>query len=317
MNITINQHPAAINILAHHFFKIKTSILLLTLFVLSQKMNAQYGRAYSNMPTNSNLFQFTSLNTSSNTLVNEDVVSAMTSRINTGVLTYVRTLPGIKNRAAGIGFVLPISHMLSYSKTTDVVSADFTGISDPSFTFDHNIFGAKAMKREEFIASTPQSYGGLHAVISLPWGQYDTNKTTNMGANRYSAKLTYQQTLIWEKGKIQLDFYGYGKFFSDNKEYAGSNTLSQKPLYGLETYFSYNTGPKFYPQLGVIWNGNGATYINDIQRGSSQNNWKAVGGFGGNTWKGGSLIATYTQTFYRPENTPKIQTFSICLLQVF
>lgn len=316
MNIKLPQSQTFIENLADRFIK-NTFLLVMILLGFSQTMDAQYARAYSNMPTNANIFEFTSLNTSSNTLVDQDVATAKTSRINTGVFTYVRTIPGFKNRAAGIGFVLPISHMLSYSKTTDVVAADFSGIADPSFTLDHNLFGAKAFEKSEFSKYIPVTYGGLHAVISVPWGQYDANKNTNMGSNRYSFKMTYQQTFIWKKGKMQLDFYGYGKFFTDNKEFSGNNTLSQKPLYGLESYFSYNTGSKFYPELGVIWNGYGATSINNVQQGSSQNNWKAVAGFGGNTWKGGSIIATYTQTFYRPEDTPRVQTFSILFLQLF
>jgi hypothetical protein len=206
---------------------------------------------------------------------------------------------------------------LTFNKTTDVVTNDISGLGDASITLDWNLYGAKAMTKEEFAHTPAKTYGGLHGIVTLPTGSYNPSRASNIGSNRYAFKLTYNQSFPWNEGNTWLDLYFSGKVFSDNESYLGNNTLSQKTLWGSEAHLSHNLTPAVWVGVGAIWGGGGKTYVNHFQRSASQNNWKGVAEFGTKAWQGATIIGSYTQTVNHQVNTPDVQQVMIMVLQVF
>ena len=86
----------------------------------------------------------------------------------------------------------------------------------------------------------------------VPWESYQSSQPNNIGSNRYSFKLTFNYTRIWNDGATQLDNYFSGQVFDDNDGYLGSSTLSQKALCGYQVYLSHNLSLQVYLEVGAI-----------------------------------------------------------------
>jgi hypothetical protein len=188
------------------------------------------------------------------------------------------------------------------------VTHDEDGIGDPSISFDYNLFGAKAMSREEFASSPDKIFGGLHAVVTLPFGSYNSSQANNIGSNRYAVKITFNLSIPWNDGNTWWDNYPFVRVFGNNNQYLGNNVLGQNPMWGYQTYLSHNLSPGFYVHAGAIWSGGGVAGVNGAPAGSSLSNWQGLVGFGANLWKGGSVICTYAQTINPPANNLRSQS---------
>jgi hypothetical protein len=295
------------------------ALLLLSSAMMVQPATAQgYGRAYSNLPVDSNIVEGMGTSVRANTSADGDIPTTSQTRTNVGSMVYSRTFsePYFGN-TGGFGFVVPYAGTLSFDKTTNVVNSDIAGLGDASLTFDWNIYGAKAMEKEEFARAPATMYGGLHAVVTVPTGTYDAYSSSNIGSNRYAFKLTYNQSFPWNDGNTWLDFYFSGKAFSDNRSFLINNTLSQNTQWSFEAHLTQNFTPAVWGEIGAIWGGGGQAFVNQIQASGAQNNWKGVVGFGTKAWQGATIIGTYTQTLYHPANTPDVKQFMLVVMQVF
>lgn len=296
-----------------------STLLLFVLLIAAAPATAQgYARAYANLPEDTNVLQVIGNSVRANTSPDGDIETTTQSRINAASLVYTRTFaqPFFGN-SAGVGVVLPYSRTQSLNPATNTANTNVSGIGDISFTLDWNLYGAKAMAREEFANAPAKIYGGLHAIVTVPTGNYNPIRSVNPSSNRYAFKLTYNQSFPWNDGKTWLDFYFSNKLFSNNNAFLVNNTLSQRDQWGFEAHLSHNITPAVWAEVGAIWGGGGRTYINDIPQNSSQNNWKGVVGFGTKAWQGGMIIGAYTQTVYHDPTAPKVKQFTLVIMQVF
>ena len=144
-------------------------MLVLSFMVANKPAEAQLARSYLNAPQG-NLLMYSYAGTRSNTGGVENLPIPKTeTRLQTQSLIYSRIID-VGGRTGGLGVVLPISDLLSYDTQADIVTAQESGIGDPSFTFEMNLFGAPALQREEFSDWTPGDYCGLHFLFGVPWG---------------------------------------------------------------------------------------------------------------------------------------------------
>ena len=299
--------------------KLKYLILfLLVIFILySVSAQAQWARLYANAPKHSNFIEITPASSASNTWLDPSIPTQYRSRYNSVSLAYIFTFPLFQKKSAGLGIIIPAAHVLSYNESTSIVNLNTGGMGDISFSFDQNLWGGPSMTKEVFEKTPAQTYSGIHFLFTIPTGKYSVQNENNIGSNRYSLKATYQYTQVWNKGDIQLDFYGGTTFFGDNTQYLDTNTLSEDVLVDVQAHFSYNFTPVAWAEVGAMWSGGGKTYTNGVQRSNSQNNYVGVLGIGTRAWKGCSFFFIYNNTLFYPDNTPDTENMIVQFLQIF
>lgn len=88
-----------------------------------------------------------------------------------------------------------------------------------------------------------QTYLGFSPYFFLPTGEYDKNDGVNIGCNRY----VFREELNLTKGfdlvkdhPLYFEVTTGFDFFTDNEDYQGDTTLSQDPLFNLESHLSFN-----------------------------------------------------------------------------
>ena len=147
-----------------------------------------------------------------------------------------------------------------------------SGLGDMRFRISTLLFGAPAVKREEFAKSSPQTVLGASITMIVPTGQYMTDKLINLGTNRWSFKpelgLSYVISERWF-----LDLYAGVWFFTNNSSYyPGTSVRSQEPLLAFQTHLSYNINPLMWAAINFTYYTGGQTSVNDYYKDDRQNN---------------------------------------------
>lgn len=291
-------------------------MLPLSLMVVNQSANAQLARSYLNAPQG-NLLMYSYAGTRSNTGGVENLPIPKTeTRLQTQSLIYSRIID-VGGRTGGLGVVLPISDLLSYDTQADVVTAQESGIGDPSFTFEMNLFGAPALQREQFSDWTPGDYCGLHFVFGVPWGEYDPNSAVNLGANRFTFRPLLNYSLTPDEGNTWLDFYGSVFWFSDNEEYLGSSVLSQRPLANLELHYSSMVYDRLWAGVGLVGAFGGEVSVNDVVVTPEQQTGRLALSAGTPMFKGATAIFGYNHTFARSARAAEADTYILQLIYLY
>ena len=117
-------------------------------------------------------------------------------------------------------------------------STSRTGLGDPALRFALFISGAPALTRDEFAGFQPKTIVGLTLRMNLPLGQYDANKVVNLGSNRW---VFSPQIGVWHVfGQFTFEAYAGVWFFTDNREFLGTQIKSQDPLATFQVHVSYS-----------------------------------------------------------------------------
>lgn len=127
-----------------------------------------------------------------------------------------------------------------------------------------------------WLVNKPESrtYFGITPFLQLPTGDYDRNRALNLGENRW--RLTLQGGYIMPLAdKLLLDVIGDVTFYGKNDDYGpGSDKLTQKAQYQLQTHLRYNLTPTWDVRLGLSHVTGGETEINDVAQNNRQRTTK-------------------------------------------
>ncbi len=104
---------------------------------------------------------------------------------------------------------------------------------------------------------------GAAIYVIPPTGGYDSEKSVNLGSNRWA----YRPGIFfaWEIDRLLIEGTGTIDFYSDNTDYSVDSLTEEKdPLYVAECHFSYNFTQSFYTSLSYRWSKGGETELEGI-----------------------------------------------------
>jgi hypothetical protein len=134
-------------------------------------------------------------------------------------------------------------------------STSRSGWSDTLVRFGINLYGAPALRGEEFFAyrakQKVETIVGVGLVMRLPTGNYQEDKLLNLGQNRFVFRP--QLGFVHNHGKWTTELTGEVAFYTDNDEFFNGNTLEQKPMYILIGHLMRSFKPGQW--LGVSFGG--------------------------------------------------------------
>ena len=243
------------------------AVVFLMFFPVSTR--AQSPRDYLNTPVDAALLQLDFLKTNTETASASDLPLPNYLRVSLiGSASLLWSFP-LDDRYGGVQVTG------AYIKVTGPLGQiEAKGFSDPGITFHANIFGAPALRKDQFAKAIPQSYMSVHLTINVPLGSYDSNSTVNTGANRWSFHPLVNLDITPDKGVSWIDLYAAGRFFTDNNAFQGNNQLSQNPLGTFSAFYSHNIGKRWFAGTGASYDNGGKTYINSISQRNAANGFR-------------------------------------------
>ena len=149
-----------------------------------------------------------------------------------------------------------------------------TGLGDIMVFGLVNLYGAPALSPREYQSFTPHTAIDLMLVVTAPTGEYDSSKTVNLGANRWSFRI----------GAPVLHFFGWGPgqttslelipnvtFFTDNSDPAGqTNQFAQDPLFTLEGHLTHDFNRMWWGSLDALYTAGGETTLDGVAQDNHQ-----------------------------------------------
>lgn len=201
-----------------------------------------------------------------------------------------------RNRYAGLSLTVPYSKV---NVETPAGKIETWGFNDPAIALHLNIFGLPALTRDQMATAIPQKFLTFHFTVTPPLGEYDRNTAVNTGANRWSFSPLFNLNIPLDRGVQWLEFYAWGRWYTNNTEFQGSNQLSQDPLGTVAAYYSHNLPWKMFAAIGGYYDYGGESYVNTIAQHDTANGFRPTVGIAKKFGRIG-LTFRYENTASRP-----------------
>ena len=124
-------------------------------------------------------------------------------------------------------------------------------------------YGAPALTLEEFADYKPDLILGAGVAVTVPLGQYDSDKLVNVGTNRWSFKPEIGISKTF--GPVTLELAPSATFYTDNENFFGGRRLQRDPLYAVQGHLIYHTRFGLWTALDATYYGGGRTTINGVE----------------------------------------------------
>lgn len=186
------------------------------------------------------------------------------------VLRYAHTF-SIDGRLSAIQIIQPYANVSASLNDAEWLtgSKGASNLADTQILFVHNLTGGPALSKEEFRRWTPEPFVTAAFWVTVPTGSYDRNKTINTGANRWAFRPELASG--YPVGPFWFELNTWATFYTDNNDYHGDQTLSQRPQYAAEGHISYTFSPALWVSADGSWAGGGETTVNsDVQNNQQQ-----------------------------------------------
>ncbi len=148
------------------------------------------------------------------------------------------------------------------------------GQADPQFRVAINLYGAPALKLNDFTNYEQNVVIGMSFAVRPPLGQYDKERLVNIGNNRWAFKpeLGISKTV----GRFTLELAPGVTIYTDNDEFLGK-VREQDPLFSMQGHAIYNFRRGLWGAVSVTYYTGGSTTVEGADQHDLQENFR-VGG---------------------------------------
>jgi hypothetical protein len=213
-----------------------------------------------------------------------EVVSGLNSplqdlNVNASIIAlgYVQTF-SIFKKLGRIAVGMPYAFLNGTAKAYGIdTAASRNGFGDGRIKLGINLIGSPVLAPKDFQKFQEHTVLGASVVISVPIGQYFSDKLINIGSNRWGIKP--EIGVSHREGRLFYEGYAGVWFYTENSQYYNKSTLSQNPLFSFQAHMDYTFKHGKYVALNGGFASGGETSLNAVQRFDDQENWRIGGTF--------------------------------------
>ena len=225
-------------------------------------------RAYFPPPINTNVFSVYGMRVEGNSTFSAGIVNpGLEVDVDLVIAQYTRTM-SISDRYVSFTVVQPTGDLTSTVSLPNAPNfqdqTSSNGLGDTQILVSAGLYNLPPLTKENYASFKPGfAVGGL-ARLTLPTGEYDEDKSANLGANRYSMQLGAPITFGFGESFLDprlttFDLVPSVTFFGDNDDPFRAGTVSQSPLYKLEAHLTHNFNPGIWASIDGIYSYGGET----------------------------------------------------------
>jgi len=147
-------------------------------------------------------------------------------------------------------------------------SVEREGPNDTVFRLAVNLIGGPPLSGKAYAdwraSVSEETILGVALAVSVPTGEYFSDRLINLGGNRYS--LRPQLGLQHRDGPWVIEATGTAFLFGENDDFFGGQRLTQKPLFSLDGSIEYDFGPGVWLSAGGAIAAGGRSAINGVEK---------------------------------------------------
>jgi len=227
-------------------------------------------RAYANLPVGSNYLEITYSDTDGNVSFDTDLpVQGLEASVSAWTLRYLKYYES-RGQVGRYGVMLPWVRVSGSIRGTSI-SGSNDGFADPILYVVRAFKGAPALDLEGFMGYQQDTIVAWALMVQMPLGQYDGDRVLNVGTNRWVFKP--EVAVSKAQGPWTYELYGNVQLFTDNDDYAGSLTLEQNAIWGIEGHLVRDFKEGRSASLDLLYANGGETSIDGVDQGDGQSDW--------------------------------------------
>lgn len=230
-------------------------------------------RAYSNTPVGMNFLMLGYGYQWGDVLLDPSVpVKDVSAESHTAFLAYIRSL-NVWGKSGKIDVIVPYSWLSATGMVQEEGRSRYvSGFSDPAVRFSVNLYGAPSLSLEEFKSYKQNTIVGVSLQVTMPLGQYDSNKLVNIGTNRWSFKpeVGISQAL----GRWTLEASVGASLYTKNDDFFGGKTQEEDPIYSFQGHLIYNFPRGIWGAMDATYYIGGRTSIDGVKGDDELSNWR-------------------------------------------
>ena len=182
---------------------------------------------------------------------------------------YARTF-ALFDRAALAAVIVPMGNVSAdFVVAGNAFAESARGYGDPMLEFNINLLGPPAQKTiPDVLRYEPGFSLDLIADLAIPIGEYDDDKSLNIGQNRWYGRLGFP--VVWQLGawvpgrRMTLELMPVVWLFGDNDDFVGQ-TLETDPMFELEARLTRDFTPHFWGSLDLAWYSGAKATIDGVE----------------------------------------------------
>ncbi|MDC1287162.1 transporter [Gammaproteobacteria bacterium] len=182
---------------------------------------------------------------------------------------YARTFTAF-DQSAMAAVLVPVGRVSASSSVNGLgFSESANGLGDPTFEFVVNMIGSDPiMNIPDAIRYEPGFSMDLLVDVIAPLGEYDEDKSINLGQNRWMSRVG--TPIVWQLGdwipgrRAALELLPSIWFFGDNDDFVGGD-LSTDPKFQLEGHLTRDFHQNFWGSFDFNWMKGAESSVNGIE----------------------------------------------------
>lgn len=195
-------------------------------------------------------------------------VTNLDAEIDGATLGAMRTF-ALGGRSASVSLALPYAWAdVSGEVFEQARSVERTGFADARLRLSVNLAGAPAMDRRQFAMRAPTTTLGASLNVSLPTGEYRSDKLINLGTNRWAVRP--EIGLYHPIGPWSLEFSAGLWLFADNDDFLGDSRREQDPITTIQAHVGYTFRPQLWLAADATWYRGGETTVDGVHNSDLQ-----------------------------------------------
>lgn len=186
-----------------------------------------------------------------------------------GVFQFVQALRFGRDQGF-IFLVIPASRI-----SQNAVIERISGFGDAQLGFVYGVYGTPALKAADYSGHPPGLAVNLLAKIFFPTGKYSSERSVNIGANRWALRLG--APIVYAIGErmadphlATLEAMPTITFYMPNNDPFGASRTKQKPLFIFEGHLTRGFTRTFWASIDLLWREGGAVDVDGVNAGNSQ-----------------------------------------------
>ena len=181
---------------------------------------------------------------------------------NIAFVAYARGVD-VMGKSAKIDLVVPSMCIDGEAtKGGEQVYRDVCGLGDMKARFSINLFGAPALSINKFSAYEQDTIVGMSLQVTMPTGQYDSDRLVNISTNRWALKPSIGVSKAIKDFIFELS--ADAEFYTENSEFFGGNRRDQDPVYSTQLHVIYTFMRGVWLGVDVNYYYGGVTNTNGV-----------------------------------------------------
>ena len=138
------------------------------------------------------------------------------------------------------------------------------GFGDPSVRFSVNLLGGPALPAREFASYQEDFVLGVSTRLSVPLGQYDSERLVNVGTHRWAVKPEIGLVKSW--GRVQLELASGVNVYSSNPDFFGGQHRDQAPIFAQQAHLLVRLVRGVFVAVDATYYGGGRTTVDHVEK---------------------------------------------------